>query len=84
LQRQLTCSADVWFALFAPAGTPQPIVRRLNAEFGRALRDDAVAGPLRELGLEVVPGAPEDLAATLKADYERLGAVIRKMRAESK
>jgi tripartite-type tricarboxylate transporter receptor subunit TctC len=76
--------SDAWFALFAPAGTPQPIIRRLNAEFGKALRDDAVAGPLRELGLEVVPGTPEELAATLKADYERLGPLIRKMRAEGK
>jgi tripartite-type tricarboxylate transporter receptor subunit TctC len=76
--------SDAWFALFAPAGTPPPIVRRLNAEFGKALRDEAVAGPLRELGLEVLPGTPEELAATLKADYERLGPLIRKMRAESK
>jgi tripartite-type tricarboxylate transporter receptor subunit TctC len=76
--------SDAWFALFAPAGTPPPIVRRLNAEFGKALRDEAVAGPLRELGLEVLPGTPEELAATLKADYERLGPLIRNMRAESK
>jgi tripartite-type tricarboxylate transporter receptor subunit TctC len=76
--------SDAWFALFVPAGTPQPIIQRLNAEFGKALRDEAVAKPLRELGLEVVPGTPEDLAATLAADLERLGPLIRQMRAESK
>ena len=76
--------SDAWFALFAPAGTPQPIIRRLNAAFGKALRDAAVAAPLRQLGLEVVPGTPEELAATLGADLERLGPLVRPMRAENK
>ena len=76
--------SDAWFALFAPAGTPQPIIRRLNAEFGKALRDAAVADPLRQLGLEVAPGTPEELAATLGADLERLGPLVRTMRADKK
>jgi tripartite-type tricarboxylate transporter receptor subunit TctC len=71
--------ADAWFALFAPARTPEAVVRLLNAEFGKALQDEANARPLREMGFDVVPGTPESLAATLSADLVRFGTLLRKV-----
>jgi tripartite-type tricarboxylate transporter receptor subunit TctC len=69
--------ADAWFALFAPAGTPSAIIRRLNGAFGAALRDPEVAKPLLDNGLELIPGTPEKLGATVTADIARYGKLIR-------
>jgi tripartite-type tricarboxylate transporter receptor subunit TctC len=45
----------VWFGLSAPAGTPAPIVEKLNKALGAALDDPAVVKRFAELGYEVVP-----------------------------
>ena len=54
--------ATTWFALFAPAGTPKPVVNRLNAEVLRIFRLPDVAERLKTLGLEAVLSSPEELA----------------------
>jgi tripartite-type tricarboxylate transporter receptor subunit TctC len=68
---------DFWFALYAPAGTPQPVVRRLNDEFVRALRNPEIAKRFTDQGLDVVTSTPEELAALGAADTGRLGKVVR-------
>ena len=55
--------ATTWFALFAPAGTPKPVIDRLNAEVLRVFRLPEVADRLKTLGLEAVLSSPEELAA---------------------
>jgi tripartite-type tricarboxylate transporter receptor subunit TctC len=47
------------FALFAPAGTPRPIIDRVHAALVKALNDPAVKGNLTQQGAEVVAGTPE-------------------------
>lgn len=69
--------ADFWFALFAPAGTPPEIVRRLNQEFSKAMHSAEVKTRFSEQGLDIVTGTPEELAALIRADTERLGKVAR-------
>jgi tripartite-type tricarboxylate transporter receptor subunit TctC len=69
--------ANAWFALFGPAGMPASVVKTLNAAFAGALRDPEVIKPLLENGLEVIPGPPEQLGATVSADIVRYGALIR-------
>jgi tripartite-type tricarboxylate transporter receptor subunit TctC len=71
--------ADAWFALLAPAGTPQPIVALLNAAFGEALRDEANAKALRDVGFDVVPGTPEALGKTLSTDVARYRKLIQEI-----
>jgi tripartite-type tricarboxylate transporter receptor subunit TctC len=71
--------ADAWFALFAPAGTPPAAVKILSAEFGKALRDEAIAKSFRDMGFDVVPGSPDDLGKTLSSDLVRFGALIREI-----
>jgi tripartite-type tricarboxylate transporter receptor subunit TctC len=66
-----------WFGLFAPAGTPAAIVRKLNAEFVRALQSDDVKEKVLPQVAFVIPGAPEDLAAMVARDIVRLGKVVK-------
>ena len=67
-----------WFLLMAPAGTPREIVNRLSAETTRGLQSPETRERLRAQGVEAVGGSPEDAAAWLKRDFNRLGEVIRK------
>jgi tripartite-type tricarboxylate transporter receptor subunit TctC len=72
--------ASVWNAFFVPKGTPQPIVRKLNAAMSDTLDDPAIRGRLGELGLEIVPPerrTPEYLATFVPAEIERWGKVVR-------
>jgi tripartite-type tricarboxylate transporter receptor subunit TctC len=69
--------ADFWFALFVPAGTPNEVVRKLNDAFGRAMHSPEVKARFSEQGLDIVTGTPEELAALIRADTERLGKVVR-------
>jgi tripartite-type tricarboxylate transporter receptor subunit TctC len=66
-----------WYALFAPAGTPQAAVDALSRAAVAAVRDRALHARLERLGLEPTGLAPAELARILKADYERWGPVIR-------
>jgi tripartite-type tricarboxylate transporter receptor subunit TctC len=65
-----------WQGLLAPAGTDAAVVARLNAETNRALALPEVAQQLTGQGLEPVGGAPEALAALLRADVARWPAVV--------
>jgi tripartite-type tricarboxylate transporter receptor subunit TctC len=66
-----------WFGLFAPANTPMPVVRKLNAEFVKALQSDEVKDKVLPQVAFVIPGTPEDLAAMVARDMARLGEVVR-------
>jgi tripartite-type tricarboxylate transporter receptor subunit TctC len=66
-----------WFGLFAPAGTPMPIVHKLNAEFVKALQSDDVKGKVLPQVAFVTPSTPEELGATVARDMVRLGQVVR-------
>ena len=66
-----------WFGLFAPAGTPAAIVRRLNAEFVRALQSEDVKAKMSAQVVFVIPGSPEALGAMVARDIVRLGQVVR-------
>lgn len=66
-----------WIGLLLPAGTPMPIVERLNAEFRSALRAPEAEAKMGELGMEVVASAPGEMAALMRGEHESLGKVIR-------
>ncbi len=68
---------DFWFALFAPAGTPEAVVRKLHFEFVRALHSPDVAARFSEQGLDIVTCSPEELRALIRSDAERLGRIVR-------
>ena len=66
-----------WFALFAPAGTPAPIVARLNAESDRALKMADVREKIAQVGSDPIGGTPEDLAKFLAGDIAKWTRVTR-------
>ena len=66
-----------WSGLFVPAGTPQTIVQRLHDEFSQTLKDPEVLKRLQDLSAEPVMNSPDQFAAFLKTESERLGRLIR-------
>ncbi len=63
--------AVAWSALFAPPGTPEPIVQKLNAAMRQIGRLPEVKKWFDESGLEVPMSSPEELTAFMKADSEK-------------
>jgi tripartite-type tricarboxylate transporter receptor subunit TctC len=72
-----------WFGLFAPAGTPRPIVDKLNAEFVKALRSDEVKDKMLPQVVFVTPTTPEQLGDMVKRDIVRLGQVVKESGAKA-
>jgi tripartite-type tricarboxylate transporter receptor subunit TctC len=64
-------------AVFAPAGTPGSIVKRLNEEIVRILQRPEVKEKLVATGIEPVGDSPEALAATVKSEMDRMGKIIK-------
>jgi tripartite-type tricarboxylate transporter receptor subunit TctC len=62
---------DVWFGYAAPAGTPKPIVDKLNAEMNRIARSPAMLERLEKMGVIPMYGSADDFAAVQKAEYDR-------------
>ena len=63
----------------APRNTPPEIVRRLNSEIVRAVRDPEVSGKLGGLGLELIADTPEQFAAFLQSEASRWLPFIRSL-----
>jgi tripartite-type tricarboxylate transporter receptor subunit TctC len=66
-----------WFGYVAPAGTPAEIVRKLNEEINRAMRQPDVAEKMVAAGLIIVTEPPEHFAQVLKSDYEKYGKLAK-------
>ena len=66
-----------WLGFFAPAGTPAPIVARLNEELVKILRVDAVKERLGTLGLAVIADKPEELAKTVRDGIALRGELVK-------
>lgn len=72
---------SIWYALFAPKGTPRPVVDKLVAALNEALRDPEVKAKLADLGAVAASperARPEALRAHLRAEIDRWGPVIKK------
>ncbi|MCX7933315.1 MAG: tripartite tricarboxylate transporter substrate binding protein [Rhodovarius sp.] len=73
-----------WYGLVAPAGTPRPIVDRLNGESARILLSERLRPRLEAEGAEPAPGTPEAFGELIRRERDRWGALIRQahLRAE--
>ena len=67
-----------WFGMFAPVGTPMPLVERLSAEAKRALQAPEVVRRAEAEGTEIVGGSPQELALVVKAEVERWRGLVSK------
>ena len=70
-----------WQGVFAPAGTPPAIVKRLNAEIVKILAMPDVREKLGALGAEIVADSPEHFAVIVKAEVAKWSDVVKKSRA---
>ncbi|MCY1253810.1 hypothetical protein D9M68_441280 [compost metagenome] len=66
-----------WFGLVAPAGTPAPVVNRLETALSAALRDPATLKQLTSSGLEPVNGSSTAFASTISTDLKRWTEAVR-------
>jgi len=69
--------ADTVFGFYAPAGTPAPVIAKLNAEINKVLAMPAVRERIAQLGGEAAPGTPAAFHDKAMADSQRFGAIIR-------
>ena len=67
-----------WYGILAPAGTPQPVVRRLNAELVKVMHAPEMKEKLTATGTEPLTSTPEEFAAYIKREIAKWGDVIRK------
>jgi tripartite-type tricarboxylate transporter receptor subunit TctC len=70
----------VWHGIYAPKGTPKPIIDKMNAAVRAALKDPAVIKRMDDLGAEIVPDAtntPDALRVWLKSEIDKWGPVIK-------
>jgi tripartite-type tricarboxylate transporter receptor subunit TctC len=75
--------ADNWSGVLAPAGTPAPVIARLNAAFNRVIGDAEVRRKLAESGVSVLGGSPADLTALMRRETERWRSVVAELGAQS-
>jgi len=68
----------IWLGLFAPAGTPEPVLARLREEVAKALAAPDVKEKLNNAGgLQAFATSPAEFAALIKSDYEKYGKLVR-------
>ena len=72
----MAVDAALWVGLFAPAGTPQAIVQRLDTEVVRILQDAAVRKRLNDLGTEAAALSQAAFAERIRRDAERYAKII--------
>ncbi len=70
-------AAGTWYGVFAPAGTPAPIVARLSEEIRKVLALPEIRNALQAQGVEAAGNTPEQYAAFLRDEYNKWGKVIR-------
>jgi len=67
-----------WYGILTPAGTPRPIVTRLNAEFVKIMRNPEMKERLATMATDPLTSTPEELGAYIQAEIAKWGDVIRK------
>jgi tripartite-type tricarboxylate transporter receptor subunit TctC len=66
-----------WWGVLMPAGTPRPIIDKLNADTVSALNDADVKKRFADLGVEAVSSTPEQFAAFIRAEMDKYGKLIK-------
>ena len=70
----------VWFSLFVPVGTPEPVITRLRSEVNKVLAEPEVRDKLRNAGgLQPYITTQQQFAEQLRSDYEKYGKLIKEI-----
>jgi tripartite-type tricarboxylate transporter receptor subunit TctC len=68
----------IWLALFAPAGTPEPVLSRLRAAVAKALASPDVREKFNTAGgMEPFVTTPDEFAALIRRDYDKYGKIVK-------
>lgn len=70
---------EAWYAAFVPAGTPAPIVAKLNAEMNAALKDPKLVETFTKGAIEPVGGAPEEIGKLAQADSVKYAKLVKEL-----
>ncbi len=66
-----------WIGIFAPAGTPDAVVKRLHKDFTTAVQDAEVKGKLSSAGFEVVGSTPQELGSFVRREHDRWAKFVK-------
>jgi tripartite-type tricarboxylate transporter receptor subunit TctC len=66
-----------WYALYAPAATPKPVIARLNAEVVKIMSNPDVKSFNQSQGADAMGSTPEELAALHKREYDKWAVVVK-------
>jgi tripartite-type tricarboxylate transporter receptor subunit TctC len=70
-------AVSLWYGLLAPAGTPAPVIRKLNTEVTKALESADVRERLQAQGAEPMPGTPEAFASFMREEMAKWAPVVK-------
>jgi tripartite-type tricarboxylate transporter receptor subunit TctC len=70
---------ETWYGVFAPAGTPKPVVDKLNAALRKITSSPAFVDGMRKIGNEAKSGSPADLLATTQEQSKVWGGLIKRL-----
>jgi len=69
--------SGVWFGLMVPAATPKDVIGRLNAAAVQATRAPEFVKRMHDLGYNIIPGSPEDMARMIQEELKRWGPIVK-------
>ena len=68
---------DAWFGLVAPAGTPDAVIVKLNSVFVTAIKHSEITRQIADRGAEPRASTPDEFAAFIASETERIGRIVR-------
>ena len=69
--------SGVWFGLMVPAGTPKDVIGKLNAAAVQATKAPEFQKRMHDLGYNIIPGSPEDMARMIQEELKRWGPIVK-------
>lgn len=67
-----------WYAMYAPAATPAPVIASINAALQKVLKDPELSAKIEPHGMELLPSSADEVKAYVKKDTEKWSQIIRK------
>ena len=69
--------SGVWFGLMVPAATPKEVIAKLNAAAVQATKAPEFVKRMHDLGYNIIPGSPEDMAKMIQEELKRWGPIVK-------
>jgi len=69
--------SGVWFGLMVPVATPKDVIGRLNAAAVQATKAPEFVKRMHDLGYNIIPGSPEDMARLIQDELKRWGPIVK-------